>query len=470
MDIGTYKITVIYSGDSKYKRAEKTRIITRSYSIDADDSVYYYGDKIWFVYPPLDIKNKKLDLLIDGVKYQVKYDSDDGFYRVDVGNLGLGIHNYTITYNGDSRYPKKTVNGTFEIDTGICCNNMISYGENATVSLNIPTNESGTLTIYMSEKSYIRNPNEDLKYAAGRLTNGSITINISGLNVGRYYVLVEYSGITNVKSLPYELDVTPKIIAPKETFYTDKTTIYAIADKNANGVMTLETITSEEVYKYLFINIVNGSGNVTFSKFPIQRYVFSSYFDTDSISLAGESFTLTVRGFTPVLSKNKDISMYYCDGTSYSVKVKDEYGKYTNNRFVTFKIGKTTRKVETDDNGVAKIKISELPGKYRITATYGGVSVTNNVVVKKMLTLSTVKVKKSSNKLVLTAKLAKKLKGKQITFKFNGKTLKAKTNANGIAKVTVSKSILSKLKAGKTIAYQATFVKETVKKTAKVGR
>ena len=69
-----------------------------------------------------------------------------------------------------------------------------------------------------------------------------------------------------------------------------------------------------------------------------------------------------------------------------------------------------------------------------------------------------------------TLKNPKVMKGKTVTFKFNGKTYKAKTNSKGIAKYTLKSSVLKKLKVGKKITYQATYLKDTVKKTAVVKR
>ena len=89
------------------------------------------------------------------------------------------------------------------------------------------------------------------------------------------------------------------------------------------------------------------------------------------------------------------------------------------------------------------------------------------------LTLKKVKVKRSAKKLVLQATLkinGKAAKSKVIKFKFNKKTYKAKTNKKGVAKVTIKKKILKKLKVGKKVKIQATYGKTTKKLTVKVKR
>ena len=103
---------------------------------------------------------------------------------------------------------------------------------------------------------------------------------------------------------------------------------------------------------------------------------------------------------------------------------------------------------------------------------YGG-TVKNCVYKNTKITLKTATVKKSAKKLTLQATLKKgssPLKGKQVTFKFNGKTYTAKTNSKGIAKVTIKNSILKKLKVGKTNKYQVKYNSFIAKKTAKVKK
>ena len=88
-------------------------------------------------------------------------------------------------------------------------------------------------------------------------------------------------------------------------------------------------------------------------------------------------------------------------------------------------------------------------------------------VVKTSLLFNLVNIKKSAKKLVLQVVLKqgnKLLKGKKITFMFNGKKYSAKTNKKGIAKVTIKKNILKKLKCGKKVKYQVSYGKTVSKK------
>ena len=115
-----------------------------------------------------------------------------------------------------------------------------------------------------------------------------------------------------------------------------------------------------------------------------------------------------------------------------------------------------------------------MPGTYKITITALGISVAKTITVKHIVTLKSATVKKSAKKLILQASLAKVngkyLKSKKVTFKFNGKKYTAKTDKKGIAKVTIKSNILKKLKVGKKVTYQATYLKDTVKKSVKVKK
>ncbi|WP_405316576.1 DUF3344 domain-containing protein, partial [Methanobrevibacter sp.] len=177
---------------------------------------------------------------------------------------------------------------------------------------------------------------------------------------------------------------------------------------------------------------------------------------------------MTVNSIIHVLAKPvltaKDVTMLYTSNQYYSVKVTQD-GKALTGKAVTFTVNGKAITANTDKNGVAKVKLSLNPGKYTVSASYGGIKVTNNVKVNSIIKASNKKVKKSAKKLKIKVSLKKVdgkfLKGKTLKLKINGKTLKAKTNKKGAATFTIKKNILKKLKAGKKYTYKVTYSKDT---------
>ena len=172
------------------------------------------------------------------------------------------------------------------------------------------------------------------------------------------------------------------------------------------------------------------------------------------------------------ITENKDITVDYDGGKYFSVKIISADGKVAASGVsVKFTINGKSTTVTTDKDGIAKIKITDVPKKYTMTTTFNGNSVKNTVTVKQVLKAKKVTVKKTAKKFTLKATLkinGKKVKGKKITFKFNGKTYKAKTNKKGIAKVTIKKNVIKKLKKGKKYTVKVTYKKDTIKTTFKV--
>ncbi|WP_296800937.1 C1 family peptidase [uncultured Methanobrevibacter sp.] len=174
---------------------------------------------------------------------------------------------------------------------------------------------------------------------------------------------------------------------------------------------------------------------------------------------------------------NKDISVDYNGGKYFTVKVVTADGHAVHavgaGAKVTFTINKKTKTVKTDKNGIAKIKITDVPKKYTIITKYMGKTYKNSVTVKHVLKTSKVTVKKTAKKFTLKATLkinGKLVKGKIIKFKFNGKTYKAKTNKKGIAQKILTKNVINKLKKGKTYTVKVTYLKDTIKTTVKVKK
>ena len=165
---------------------------------------------------------------------------------------------------------------------------------------------------------------------------------------------------------------------------------------------------------------------------------------------------------------NKNLVMDYYDGSKYTVRIIGDDGKFVGaNQIVKITIGSVSKSVKTDKNGYATLTITNAPGKYTITATYKGQSAKNTVQIKQTLKTSKVTVKKTAGSFTLKATLKtsknKAIKGKKITFKFNGKTYTVKTNGKGVATVKVDKNVIKKLKKGKKYTFTVKYVSNTIK-------
>ena len=182
--------------------------------------------------------------------------------------------------------------------------------------------------------------------------------------------------------------------------------------------------------------------------------------------------TVKLNTTTCKITQNKDINVDYNGGKYFTVKVLSADGKIpAAGLSVKFTINGKSKTVKTDDKGIAKIKITDVPKKYTITTTFNGKSVKNTVIVKQVLKVKKVTVKKSSKKFTLKATLkinGKLINGKHITFRFNGKTYKVKTNSKGIAQKMLNKKVIQKLRKGKTYTVKVTYLKDTIKTTVKV--
>ena len=238
--------------------------------------------------------------------------------------------------------------------------------------------------------------------------------------------------------------------------YTFQITILGIDGKGvANTNITL-TVDGVKITK-----TTDANGTITLTNKEV------SAIGTHTVSISNPVTNETVNAVINIVSRiaeNSDVKMYYYDGTAFRVRALDDNGNPVGaGETVIITVGSKAYEVKTDANGYASLVIKELPKTYAVTATYKGVTTENKVQVKQVLKTSNVKVKKSSKKLVLKAKLVNKLKGKKITFKFNGKKYAAKTNKKGVAAVKLGKKVIKKLKAGKKYAFKAIFVKDAVK-------
>ena len=331
---------------------------------------------------------------------------------------------------------------------------------------------SATAIIFENTITYNKNYQYDIAWAGGFVPSNE---NISYMNVyealdddliaavGTYFNCSD----VNYKVEIYvndELRLTQKGVSPYVGFHTIKLDKYIPIQKG-------------DVFKAVMTS--NAMPGVDFTQTRLHYIRNISFFSYD-----GETWTdcytenavaclkvYTVADDSKIIN-NKNITVDYGSGSYFTVQVVTADGHSVGaGAKVKFTINKKTKTVTTDKNGIAKIKITDIPKKYSITTKYKGKTYKNTVTVKQVLKASKVTVKKTAKKFTLKATLkinGKLVKGKVIKFKLNGKTYKVKTNKKGIAQKTLTKKVINKLKKGKTYTVKVTYLKDTIKTTVKV--
>ena len=398
-------------------------------------------------------------------------ESNNGTFEANLTGLGLGQHEIILKLDDEN------ISDVFEGESYKISINPIKAEIPKTtaadgvlvIALELPEGISGKVTVisYDDEEKDILV--RDIPYNS---TNKTLTVT---LDVGSYNIEVIFEYENGTYSFEGEVEVPLPDAGANFTIPTtvDSGSFDVVLPKEATGGI-LVTVDGKTTY----IPLVNGTAKVDLSKLaPGNHNVTVKYPGDNKYGDFEKTAVVNVPEKVPEKVPAKitanGLSMIYTAGTKYTVTVYGTDGKVAANTPVTFLInGKAFKTVKTDAKGVASVKITQKPGSYKITSKALGVSVVKKLTVRHVLKLKKVKVKRSAKKLVIKATLAKVngkyLKGKKIILKFKGKKYTAKTDKKGVAKFTIKKNVLKKLKKGKKVTYQATYLKDTVKYTVKV--
>ena len=456
---GEHLIEVQYNS-SKFNYS-KQQLVNVTYTVDIWGYNYRYGDEnIVYAIVPTDFNASLVHIAIDGKFYPIKIDNS-GWIELNVSKLTAGNHTLVFDFEGDKKYYSHYETYNFTVHYDFNTPDDIHYLDGSVISIDLPSTAKGNFEIYVN----------GTLYKSVKLVNGTSSIRVDNFSCGIHNISLNYTGDDfEIENRSDSLHIQPKIISPI-TIECGKDKYIAVQVSNDTKGYIIFTVGKN---KYN-VPIKNGKASLSLKNFKIGEY----YIDVDYVGEDGYAcFDYTYVEVLPAKIKitgAKDKSIRYTSNGYYKVKVYNNQSKLAKGVYVTFKVGKTTYKVKTDKNGIAKLKLSKFaPKTYKITVSYKGIKVSKKLTVKHILKLKSVKIRKSAKKLVLTASLkkvnGKYPKGKTIKFKFKGKTYKAKTNSKGIAKITIKKKVLKKLKVGKKITYKATYLKDTAKRTVKVKK
>ena len=443
---GEHIIEVQYNA-TKFSKSKRVTVNVSYYVEMFGYGSFVYGDDNQVVIIVLeDFKKDLINITIDGIRYTDFEIDNSGWIELDVSKLDEGNHTVEFYYPGDGKYYNCTMKQNFNISYEIVVPYDFFRDTEFDVGLTLPPSAKGSLEVYINSKLF----------KTAKLVDGSALINVKNLIPAKYNVSARYTASDfNVSDVNTVIDIYPDITTPGEINCGEDKSIVVKTVKEANGKVIFMVDG-----KNITVELKNGKAEL-----PLKNFKVGYYDDIDAVYVGDNGYNATVYSAVDVLPS---VKLANVKTTSESAKMKVYINaKLAKNTRVTFKIDKTTKKVKTDKKGVATIKLPA--GKHTITASYKSSKATKTVYVH-VITLKSAAVKKSAKKVVLTAKLKKGktlLKNKVVKFKFNGKTLKVKTNSKGIAKATFK---TSNLKVGKKVTYQASYAKDTVKKTVTVKK
>jgi hypothetical protein len=465
---GDKTVTATYAGDKVYSFNSTTANFTVSkrpapISVTVDNSTQ--GKVTVTVDLPADATGYVI-VNVNGIDYGINL--TDGNSAV-IPIVKTDDYTATVNYLGDHKYLSNSTSDSFHA-YGMNTTSLdvevkdTAVGEDVEVKVTVPEGSSGNVTVIIDNET-----------KTVPVTSGENIISVPGVGEGTHNVTVIYTDnetgtnktvvrtITVFESIVSEKELTRGWNSPydyKAEFLDNEGHILVNTDVQfiVNG-KTYTVKTDEQGIAYLDANLDVGKYNVEI---------------INPVTGARTNATTTI---VKRLVENKDITMDFADGTKYVVRAIGDDGKPVGaGEVVKVSANGVNYAVVTDSNGYAKLTINLNPKTYTITAQFRAFVVSNKLVVKQTLKLAkkTITVKKSAKSFKIKATLkwssGKAIKGKKITINFKGKNYKVKTNSKGVAQVTIKKSVIKKLKAGKKYSYYAKYLTNKVKGTVKVKK
>lgn len=445
---GTLNVYVDY--DLKYT----TKITSSSYHYDDDDEEYAY--ELYLTASDLDMTDYKT--------YYVQLTFNDE--TLAQSNVKINYPLYLSVYDAlDYSNDLCTIDGTIK------------------AHMTLPEDATNQLTLTINGKSY------NIDYKDGEAT---LKLNTLGWGVGEYTARLSYAGDSKY---PYDytestFKIIPKFTYPHVIAKNEKEYLTITSNRESNGNVKLYSYTdyygSDETF-IADIAIKNGYGSYSLSNLASGDHIIKAECLINGVEFEYYYMDITIKNNSPLFTSSISASSIN-QRDSVTVKVK---GPKVNSLVGIYLDDKEIKSISLINGEIIHVISGLSAGSHKVNVFYdvndqfysntfyiNVKNVQSNTKTAKynpkiQLTLKTGNVKKSAKKTVLTVTLkvnGKAQKGIKITIKFNGKKYAVKTNKKGVAKVTIKKNVLKKLKVGKKVKCQAIYGKITVKKSVKVKK
>lgn len=438
---GFYKVITYYWSENATESAIKESTITVLPTIIGQDLVKYYRDSSQFKVQLLQgngrpIVNKSISMNLSGIFYTV-FSDENGFAKLDILSEP-GVYNLTVQnpYDGllrsfkitvlpysslkDSHFKASLINGTYVLsllddnDAGIVNANV--YVKVNDMEYDVMTDDSGYVFINLGSEMGIYDIEAKFNgNGAFKESNFNDTVIISGnlTYLFAYDVVKYYRNGTQFNALLVDALGNP------------------LADKKIN--LTINAM------KYTRITDSNGLITFSINLNPGVYKIYCAYYAENSLENAFAIANITV---LPVIFGD-NLVKYYKNDSQFYVKVIDGTGAPIVGKNVTMNINGVFYNRLTNNEGIAKLTINLLPGKYILTAynPYGNFAQSYNItVLSTMMAADVVKYYRNDTQyyVQLTDGKGNPLANQDVVMNINGVFYTRKTNDLGIARLNIN--------------------------------
>ena len=311
----------------------------------------------------------------------------------------------------------------------------IVCGENATVSVILPANVTGNVTVNVNNKNYTKNN-----------VNGTVIFIISDLAVGTYNVAVSFVGdeAQGMATAVFEVyQLTPVLnITVNDIIEGENATVVITLPEDATGSVNVTAGDKSQI-----VTVVNGTAKAIFTSLPAGKYNITAIYSGDNkYTPANETAKFTVDINKNVNLNISDIVMIYKDGTRMVAVLTDYKGNPIANATVYFTINGVTYAKTTDANGTASMGLNLLSNIYEATVSYNGSDMYDGVSKNITVTINPTILSEDISLMYMDGtsfvakfldKSGKALVNTKITFNINGVFYDKVTDADGMAKLGI---------------------------------
>ena len=361
-----YTVTVKYAGDNNYNPNQNTTKFTVSKISDYNMNITVPGDvkvgedAVIIVNVPKDASG---NVTVSVGKDVYNAVISNGSAKVVVSGLGAGVYNVSATF-ADDKYVQNKANATVVVSKVTDYNMNVSVpefkeGVNSTISVDLPKDATGTVTVEIDGKKYTAN-----------VTNGTAKVNIPALSAGNHNITTTYSGDAKYDSMTKKGNITviPNVnldVNDVVMFYHDGTRLVAkLTDSQGKPIVNATIYFNINGVDYAKSTDDNGTASMGLNLDSNVYAVTVTYNGSDIYSKISKNVTVTIN--PSIIAK--DLVKMYQNDTKFYAKFIGSDGKALVNTTVRFNIHGVFYNRTTNDDGIAELGIMLRPGNYILTA------------------------------------------------------------------------------------------------------